>query len=169
MLLYNKLMCCWRSDRAQMFPQVRPINCSDLTHEEFKVGEDGQYCFPKLELIKEQRTFKVQRLEIIAMSQCQFTKKRYPHESKLNASQMLEASTIDWKVSLDLLRTVHKRLETTLNEHGEGSRSGGIQPVHWASVGFNSNEAPESDLKDVGLLGLLVLMDFAQSAPKLTA
>jgi len=144
MVLYKKLMCCCtKTARTQMFPQVKPINYNDLTHEEFKIGEDGQYCFPKLELIKEQRIYKIQKLEIIALNQCQFILRKSTRESQLNASQILMASTNDWKVNTELLRAIQLRLEASFLENSDSrSKSGLRQPLSLLSIGFQSNDEP---------------------------
>lgn len=44
----------------------------------------------------------------------------------------------------------------------------GLQKIslNWTEIGFSSNDGPEEDLREVGLLGLLVLLDYIESAPK---
>ena len=92
----------------------------------------------------------------------------------MNAQQMLEASNSDWMINLELLRTIKLTMETKFCEYSYDKRNPRSQiipqtrkPLSWASIGFSSNDEPEIDIKEVGLLGLLLLLDLIETNPAL--
>jgi hypothetical protein len=88
-------------------------------------------------------------VELAALQQCQYVHRRV---SNRNAKGDLEVTNNDWQINYQLMKSLKGCFEH-LNNH----------PVTWGKIGFSNEDSPEADLKQVGLLGLLILLDLAET------
>ena len=87
---------------------------------------------------------------------------------------MLEMSNSDWKINLELLHAVKSMIEVKSRElfetdkepkSSKNSKKGQKCKITytWEELGFTSNEEPEKDIKEAGMLGLLILLHFIET------